>query len=293
MPKVYDGDMTKMFDISGKKAVIFGGAGGFGKVIAEGYAANGCDVLILSRREEALQKAVEEIKAKAAANTKVIYFVCDACEEEQVISARDFAVSEEGLGGCDILVNAQGINKKMFSWEIDTHYFKNMLDTNITSLMYTCKYFGNWMKEHNTEDGRVFDEKDFSAGQASPANGYGKIINIGSVRGIRAVANGGAGNVPYNTTKGAVEMLTKGFAADLRPNIQVNCIGPTITYTSMMVGILPDDENVRNSFAAGLPAQRIGYEIDVVGPAIFLASAASDMITASSIYPDGGLVATS
>ncbi len=88
-------------------------------------------------------------------------------------------------------------------------------------------------------------------------------------------------------------MLTKAFAADLRPNIQVNLIGPTITYTPMMVGKLPPDEATRNHIADPLPAQRIGYEIDVVGPAIFLASAASDMVTASSIYPDGGLVATS
>ena len=293
MPKVYDGELTKLFDIAGKKAVIFGGAGGFGKAIADGYAANGCDVLILSRREEALKKAVEDIQAKAAPGVKVIYRVCDAGVEEEVIAARDFAVSEEGLGGCDILVNSQGINKKMWSWEIDSDFFKNMLNTNITSLLYTCRHFGNWMKEHNTEDGTVYDENDFTPGQPSPANGYGKIINIGSVRGIRAVANGGMGNVPYNTTKGAVEMLTKAFAADLRPNIQVNCIGPTITYTPMMVGILPDDEAVRNGFAAALPAQRIGYEIDTVGPAIFLASAASDMVTASTIYPDGGLVATS
>ncbi len=99
--------------------------------------------------------------------------------------------------------------------------------------------------------------------------------------------------MPYNTTKGAVEMLTKAYAADLRPNIQVNAIGPTVTYTPMMVGIMPADEATRNAGAQGLPAQRIGYEIDVVGPAIFLASAASDMVTATTIYPDGGLVATS
>lgn len=293
MPKVYDGDLTKMFDIAGKKAVIFGGAGGFGKAIAEGYAANGADVCILSRRENALQEAVEEIKAKAADGVKVIYRVCDAGVEQEVIDSRDFIVSADGLGGCDILVNAQGINRKMFSWEIDTDFWKQMLNTNITSLMYTNRYFGNWMKENNTEDGKKYDEKDFEHGQASPADGYGKIINFGSVRGIRIVANGGMGNVPYNTTKGAVEMLTKAFAADLRPNIQVNAIGPTITYTPMMVGLLPPDEDVRNGIAASLPAQRIGYEIDVVGPAIFFASAASDMVTATTIYPDGGLVATS
>ncbi|MBQ9464024.1 MAG: SDR family oxidoreductase [Lachnospiraceae bacterium] len=290
MPKVYSGDLTKMFDISGKKAVIIGGAGGFGKAIAEGYAANGCSVLISSRREEALKAAKAEIEAVAAPGVKVCYFAGDAGDEETVKKMLEFTVSEEGLGGCDILVNSQGINKKMFSHDIDTEFFEKMLHTNITSLMLTCKYFGNWMKDHNL-DGAEYQEVE--PGKANPNQGYGKIINIGSVRGIRAVKNGGNGNVPYNTTKGAVEMLTKAFAADLRPNIQVNAIGPTITYTPMMVGILSDDEETRNKAAAPLPAMRIGHEIDVVGPAIFLASASSDMVTASTIYPDGGLVATS
>lgn len=290
MPKVYSGDLTKMFDIAGKKAMIFGGAGGFGEAIAEGYAANGCSVCISSRGEEKLKAAVERIKAKAAPGVKVMYLAGDAGDEEFVKKCLEVVTGAEGLGGCDILVNAQGINKKMWSYEIDTEYFEKMLHTNITSLMLTCKYFGNWMKDHNLEgDEYVAPE----AGQPNTNKGYGKIINFGSVRGIRAVANGGGGNVPYNTTKGAVEMLTKAFAADLRPNVQVNAIGPTITYTPMMVGILPPDENVRNNIANSLPAMRIGYEIDVVGPAIFLASAASDMVTATTIYPDGGLVATS
>lgn len=293
MPKVYTGDLTKLFDISGKKAVIVGGAGGFGKAIAEGYAANGCDVLISSRRESALIEAKADIEKVAAPGVKVTYFAGDAGDEETIKKMLDYTVSAEGLGGCDILVNAQGINKKMWSWEIDTDFFEKMLHTNITSLMLTCKYFGNWMKSHNVEGAEVIPESAFEAGKANPNQGYGKIINFGSVRGIRAVANGGNGNVPYNTTKGAVEMLTKAYAADLRPNIQVNAIGPTITYTPMMVGLLPPDETVRNNIAGTLPAQRIGYEIDVVGPAIFLASAASDMVTATTIYPDGGLVATS
>ena len=290
MPKVYSGDLTKMFDIAGKKAMIFGGAGGFGEAIAEGYAANGCSVCISSRGEEKLKAAVERIKAKAAPGVKVMYMAGDAGDEEFVKKCLEVVTGAEGLGGCDILVNAQGINKKMWSYEIDTEYFEKMLHTNITSLMLTCKYFGNWMKDHNL-DGDEYVAPE--AGQPNTNQGYGKIINFGSVRGIRAVANGGGGNVPYNTTKGAVEMLTKAFAADLRPNVQVNAIGPTITYTPMMVGILPPDENVRNGIAGSLPAMRIGYEIDVVGPAIFLASAASDMVTATTIYPDGGLVATS
>ena len=290
MPKVYNGDLTKMFDISGKKAMIFGGAGGFGEAIAAAYAANGCSVCISSRSEEKLKAAAAKIEAAAAPGVKVMYLAGDAGDEEFVKKCVEVVTGPEGLGGCDILVNAQGINKKMWSHEIDTEFFEKMLHTNITSLMLTCKYFGNWMKNNNLDG----DEKvEVVAGQPNTNKGYGKIINFGSVRGIRAVANGGGGNVPSNTTKGAVEMLTKAFAADLRPNIQVNAIGPTITYTPMMVGILPPDENVRNNIAASLPAMRIGYEIDVVGPAIFLGSAASDMVTATTIYPDGGLVATS
>ena len=293
MPKIYSGDLTKMFDIAGKKAMIFGGAGGFGEAIAEGYAANGCSVCISSRSVEKLEASVAKIKKVAAPGVKVMYVAGDAGDEEFVKKALAEVTGPNGLGGCDILVNAQGINKKMWSWEIDTDFFEKMLKTNITSLMLTCKYFGNWMKSNNVEGAEKIADDKFEAGKANPNQGYGKIINFGSVRGIRAVANGGNGNVPYNTTKGAVEMLTKAYAADLRPNIQVNAIGPTITYTPMMVGLLPPDEATRNGIAGSLPAQRIGYEIDVVGPAIFLASAASDMVTATTIYPDGGLVATS
>ena len=293
MPKVYTGDLTKMFDISGKKAMIFGGHGGFGKAIAEGYAANGCSVCISARNEAKLQEAVADIQAKAAPGVKVMYIAGDASDEEFVKKAVEVVTGPDGIGGCDILVNAQGINKKMWSWEIDTDFFRKMLDVNITSLMLTCRYFGNWMKSNNIEGAEQVPEAEFEHGKANPNNGYGKIINFGSVRSIRAVKNGGNGNVPYNTTKGAVEMLTKAFAADLRPNIQVNAIGPTITYTPMMVGLLPPDEETRNNIAKDLPAMRIGYEIDVVGPAIFLGSAASDMVTATTIYPDGGLVATS
>ena len=291
MPKVYNGDLTKMFDISGKKAVVVGGAGGFGQMIAKAYAANGADVIISSRREDALKKAVEEIKTTAAAGVQVKYFACDATNEQSVIAFRDYAVSADGIGGCDILVCAQGYNKKMYSWEIDSEVWNNIINTNINSVMYCCKYFGNWMKDNNVE-GEKIDPATYEHGQASTNQGYGKIITFGSVRSVVAVRNGGMGNVPYNTTKGAIEMLTKAFAADLRPNIQVNSIGPTITYTPMMVGLLPPDEATRDGIAKDLPAMRIGREIDVVGPAIFLASAASDMVTGTTIFPDGGLVCT-
>ena len=86
-------------------------------------------------------------------------------------------------------------------------------------------------------------------------------------------------------------MLTRMGAKDLGPTVYVNAIGPTITYTPMMVGILPADPKERAAKAANMPLQRIGEPEDCVGPAIFLASDASNFVSGQIIYPDGGLTA--
>lgn len=256
--------MTNLFDLTGKKAVVVGGAGGIGQAIAEGLAEAGAQVMISSRKEESLQRAQREIKANTGLD--ILYCAGDAGVESDVENLLATAVKE--MGTVDILVNSQGFNKKFPGTEFPGDVWDQMFNANVKSMMFTCKHFGKYFKEHNV---------------------HGKIINLSSVRGIRAVGNGGMGNVGYCATKGAVEMLTKAYASDLGPNIQVNAIGPTITYTPMMVGLLPDDEEARNKIAAAMPAKRIGYPNDCKGPAIFLASAASDFITGSTIYPDGGL----
>lgn len=258
--------MTNVFDLTGKKAVVVGGAGGIGQAIAEGLAEAGAQVLLASRKEVSLQRAQQEIKAHCGAT--VLYHVADATNESEVLTLLEAAL--KSMGRVDILVNAQGFNKKFPGTEFPVDQWEALFDINVKSLMLTCKHFGKYMQTQGV---------------------HGKIINLSSVRGIRAVGNGGGGNVGYCATKGAVEMLTKAYASDLRPHIQVNAIGPTITYTPMMVGLLPDHEEDRNKLAASLPAQRIGAPEDCKGPAIFLASAASDFVTGSTIYPDGGLTA--
>ena len=256
----------KLFDLTGKRAVVVGGAGGIGQAIAQGLAEAGAQVLISSRKSESLQRAQSEILEKTG--QRVLCFPADASREQDVEAMVKAAVEE--MGGVEILVNAQGFNKKFPGTEFPLDAWNQMFDTNVTSMMLTCKHFGKWMKENNI---------------------HGKIINLSSVRGARAVGNGGKGNVGYCATKGAVDMLTRAYASDLRPDIQVNAIGPTVTYTPMMVGILADDPAERNAKAAAMPAMRIGNPEDCVGPAIFLASAASDFVTGQILYPDGGLTA--
>ena len=291
MPKIYSGDLTKMFDISGKKAVIIGGAGGFGKAIAEGYAANGCDVLISSRRESALQEAKAEIEKVAAPGVKVTYFAGDAGDVDTVKKMLDFTVSAEGLGGCDILVNAQGINQKMFSWEIDNDYFEKMLHTNITSMMYTCRYFGNWMKDHNLDEGEVaVPQSEFKAGMANPNKGYGKIIMIASM-----CSWFGGKTVPaYSAAKGGVMQLCKAFSNDLlQYGINVNAIAPGYMDTEMNVA-LTDPKNPKftqqryDELTQRIPAHRWGTPDDMKGCCIFLASHASDYLGGAIIPVDGG-----
>ena len=259
--------MAKNFcDLTGKNAVVVGGAGGIGQGIAEALAEAGANVLISSRKEESLLRAQEEIKNNSGC--QVLYFTVDATNESDVEDLVENSISR--MGKVDILVNAQGFNKKMAGTEITEEVWNQMFDANVKSFMFTCKHFGKHMLDKNIN---------------------GKIINLSSVRGIRAVGNGGNGNIGYCASKGAVEMLTKAYASDLRPNIQVNAIGPTVTYTPMMTSILPSDPVERAKRGAAMPAMRIGEVEDCKGPAVFLASSASDFITGSTLYPDGGLTA--
>lgn len=253
------------FDLKGKNAIVVGGAGGIGQAIAQGFAEAGANVAISSRKEDSLKRAQKEIKD--ACGCDVGYYVCDAADEVQVEAVCAQAVKD--FGQVHILVNAQGFNKKYPGTEFPASEWDAMFDANVKSMMLTCKHFGKHMVEKE----------------------YGKIINISSVRGARAVGNGGGGNIGYCATKGAVDMLTRAYASDLRPNVQVNAIGPTITYTPMMVGILPDKAEDRAKLAANMPAMRIGEPEDCVGPAIFLATAASNFVTGQILYPDGGLTA--
>ena len=101
-------DALKLFDLSGKNAIIFGGAGGLGQLVAEALAQCGANVAIASRGEEKLQKACEELKEKTGKEFR--YYVCDATNEEAVAATAKKA--NEEIGPVTILVNSQGMNKK-------------------------------------------------------------------------------------------------------------------------------------------------------------------------------------
>jgi gluconate 5-dehydrogenase len=263
---------TQLFDLSGKGAVVIGGAGGLGLAIAIGLAQAGAKVLVSSRKEDSLKTAIAEIKDKTGA--EAYYSVGDASSESDVEAL--VADAKAKLGDVTILVNAQGFNKAQPALDFDMDVFRQMLDANITSFMISAKHFGRHFKE----------------------TGYGKIINLSSVRG--KIATKGPGNAGYCSTKGAVDMLTKQLASEFGQfGVTVNAIGPNITATPMMVekfkmradeaGVTVDE--YLKSQGAALPMRRMATPEDLVGTAVYLASPASDFLTGNIIYPDGGLTA--
>ena len=256
--------MATMFELTGKAAVVVGGAGGIGQSIAQGIAAAGAQVMIASRKQESLDRAKGEIQAESGKS--VLTCTVDATDDASVQEL--VAEAEKQMGKVDILVCAQGLNKKFPTEEFPADAFRDMLNVNVVSLMLCCKHFGNAMKK----------------------NHYGKILILSSVRGRIASRNNG--NLGYCTSKGAVDMLTRQFAADFGPSgITVNAIGPTITETPMMSKLIEQrgGDAYRQNLAKNLPLQRMATPEDCVGPAVFLVSPASDFVTGNILYPDGGL----
>ena len=257
--------MSNLFDLSGRNAMIFGGAGGLGKLIAKAYAEAGANVAIASRGEEKLKAACEELKAETGKEFR--YYVCDATDETAVEETARRANAE--MGPVTILVNSQGINKKLPVLEFPVAEFNNVMNANVTSVLITAKHFGKYMKEA----------------------GYGKIVNVTSVRG--KIATKGPGNAAYCASKGAVVAFTRALALDTAPRLRVNCVCPGDIATPLLQRQL---EAAGGSYtladvAEAYPMGRVGRAEEVAHVICSLLSPANSFMTGSIVTVDGGLTA--
>mgnify|MGYP000024882703 FL=1 len=256
--------MKDVFNLTDKVAVIIGGGGGIGGAIAKGYAYYGAKVIISGRTEATLQAKAEEIKEEIG--KEIDYMCADSTVPADVAKLRDDIVAKYGT--VDILVNAQGINRKFAAAESVEHIaeWDEMFNTNVRSMLLCCVEFGKVMIEKR----------------------YGKIINISSIRGARALTAPG-NNVGYGSTKGAVNMMTEYLAGEWgQYNVTVNAIGPIVTITPMMLK-LGVSQQVLDVFKKKVPMGRAGEPDDNIGPALFLGSDLSSFVTGQIIYPDGGM----
>ncbi|WEX10991.1 SDR family oxidoreductase [Chelativorans sp. AA-79] len=251
--------MSKLFDLTGRTALITGSSRGLGQAIARGLGDAGGRLVLNGRNAEALSAVADEMRK---AGYDVVEAAFDVAKEEEVEAAfRRF--DEEGIE-IDILVNNAGIQHRQPLVELALADWQRVMDTNLTSAFLAGR----------------------AAAQRMIPRGHGKIINIGSLTSELARAT----VIPYTVAKGGIRLLTKGMAAEwAKFGIQANAIGPGYMLTDMNEALV-NDEKFDAWVKGRTPAGRWGKPEELMGAAVFLASAASDYVNGQIIYVDGGML---
>ncbi|MCB1971903.1 MAG: glucose 1-dehydrogenase [Geminicoccaceae bacterium] len=244
--------------LAGKTAIITGAASGFGKGIAERFAAEGAKVALFDLNGDGAASVAASIGGAASAHT------CDVADRNSVNDA--VAAARETLGRIDIVVNNAGTshrNRPML--EVGEEEFDRVMAVNVKSI---------FLMTHAT----LPPMRD---------QGSGCIINIGSTAGIRPRP----GLTWYNASKGAVNLMSKSMAVELAPDrIRVNCIAPVAGSTPLLATFMgqEDTPEARARFIATIPWGRLSEAEDIASAALYLASDEADLVTGVVLEIDGG-----
>jgi NAD(P)-dependent dehydrogenase (short-subunit alcohol dehydrogenase family) len=252
--------------VSGKTALITGGAGGIGRATALLLAREGAAVSIVDLNEEAGQELVREI---SRAGGRAIFARADVACAGDCRRVVERTVKE--FGGIDVLFNNAGIIRRASAVEISEEDWDRVMAVNVKSIFFMCREIIPIMVA---------------------AKG-GSIINTASGWGLA----GGARAAAYCASKGAVVLMTKAMAIDHgRQNIRVNCICPGDTDTAMLrneARQLDEAEDRFLSESANRPLGRMGKPEEIARAALYLASDAASFVTGTALVVDGGGLAGS
>ena len=259
-------DFAKNFSLEGKTALITGASYGIGFAIAKAYAEAGATIVFNDINQELVDRG---LKAYDECGIKAHGYVCDVTDETAVNAL--VATVEKEIGVIDILVNNAGIIKRIPMCEMTAEQFRQVIDVDLNAPFIVSKaVIPSMIKK-----------------------GHGKIINICSMMSELGRETVSA----YAAAKGGLKMLTRNIASEYGEfNIQCNGIGPgyiATPQTAPLREIQPDGS--RHPFdqfiIAKTPAARWGEAEDLQGPAIFLASDASNFVNGQILYVDGGILA--
>ena len=256
----------RKFSLEGKTALVTGGCYGIGFAIATALHAAGARVVFCATSDASVEKALKAYAAEEITDVKG--YVCNVTDEDQVRAM--VAAIEADVAPIDILVNNAGIIKRIPTCEMTAEDFRSVVDVDLTAPFICSKAVLPGMAER----------------------GHGKIINVCSILselGRETVA-------AYCAAKGGLKLLTESICAEFgSKNIQCNGIGPGYIATQQTAPLRePQPDGSRHPFdryiMARTPAGRWGDPEDLMGPAIFLASEASDFVNGHILYVDGGLL---
>ncbi len=252
----------KLFDLTGKTALVTGATHGLGMAIALGLSKAGARIIVNDIFPEKLEKARKEYAEEGVEISTYRLNVTDENAVEKIIPRM-----EKEVGPIDILVNNAGIIKRIPILEMKADAFREVLDVDLT---------GPFIMSKAVVPGMI-------------KRGHGKIINMCSM-----MSELGRDTVSaYAAAKGGLKMLTRNMATEwARHNIQVNGIGPGYFATEQTKPIRVDGHPFNDFIIQRTPAGRWGNPEDLAGTAIFLASEASDFVNGVVLYVDGGILAT-
>jgi len=254
--------MSKLFNLTGRVALVSGAAQGMGRAMAVALAEAGADVMLADLNTSGVQNTADHI---TALGRRAIAVTCDVGEPAQIRAM--FAQLDQEFQRIDFLGNVAGQAKLERPEELDL----DDVEWTWRSLVY----------------GRFCCCQE--AGRRMLAAGRGSIVNIGSLASISAL---GRGHVAYSMAMGAVAQMTRELSTEWSGRgVRVNAILPAQVVNPGLEARMAKDPNLRTKFLSGIPAGRLGRPDDIKGLAVFLASDASAWISGALIPMDGGNLA--
>lgn len=248
----------KEFDLTGRVALVTGCSRGLGQIFARALADAGADLVVTSRNAEDLTEFQREIEGLGR---RCVGLACDVRDYDSI--QRMVASALQAVGKIDILVNNAGCNVRKPALEVTWDDWNKILDTNLRGTFFVSQAVARNMVE----------------------NGYGRIINIGSVTSVA----GYAGLGPYGASRGGVKQMTMSLADDWgHYGITVNCLAPGWFKTAQNAVMYEDQEWVAY-LSDRIPLKRPGKPTDLRGAIVFLASEASEYVTGQTLLVDGGI----
>jgi NAD(P)-dependent dehydrogenase (short-subunit alcohol dehydrogenase family) len=253
--------MLTDFSLTGRTAIVVGGARGLCLEMMRALAEAGANVAVVDVLREQAEEAASHI-----AHTYPVHAIArtaDVTDEQQIAQA--FAAIEETLGPVDVLLSGAGIAHVEPAVEMSLADWKQMLDVNLTG-MFVCAR---------------------TAGRRMIARERGSIILIASMSG--SIVNHPQQQTAYNVSKAGVIMLAKSLAAEWAPyHVRVNSISPGYIRTAMTAKVIEQDPVLYQAWNDRIPVGRMGTPAELRGLAVFLASDASSYMTGSDVIIDGG-----
>lgn len=252
-------DIHKLFSLKNKVAVVTGGGRGLGFVFAEALAEAGSNVVLCSRKDTNCKKAANDLEKKGF---RAVGIKCDVTDTGSIIKLKDSVLKE--FGRIDILINNSGATWGGSTENYSIEGWKKVISVNVTGTFLCSQIIGQVMIE----------------------KGGGRIINITSVMGGVGCKPELMEAIAYNTSKGAVETFTKDLAVKYsRFHINVNAIAPGFFKTDMTKGTMSKSGS---QILDHIPFGRFGRPSELKGAVVFLSSSASDYITGTTLFVDGG-----